>query len=408
MVLTVETFPDILRARLEDRAELLEAARLRYRALRLMLRGFFWRDTLRGNLELLREVAHVQRDVDVTLLSVSRRATAEDWPPDSPSMLLVMDVLESRDALAKLVARRLRSADKPAFLGEALLLLEGEFLDEGPLFGRHWWIQAVELLPRNLPELRAAHAAAEIFEQVFKRPVVGGALPFNTEEAEAVRRALPLAHMAMDALWNRVRRFDPSGRLEDRLEQRSRRVPGRSPRSGPELFLHASFWFDLASSRLNTLLDARLSPVTPREEEWPELLGWLVERDASLEARLNASEVLSEGRAGLIEAAAELAALSHRSSGAPSEEGAWLRLAHAAQRAKAEQGADMDRLCDALRLFIRLRGRPETPARLFSAAERSFARFTPPSDAEEKADLPGLVHLARLAVRGSSAPPRRS
>ncbi|MET0406226.1 MAG: hypothetical protein ABW123_27660, partial [Cystobacter sp.] len=322
---------------------------------------------------------------------------------------LVMDVLESRDALAKWVARRLRSTDKPAFLGDALLRLEEELLKEGLLFGRHWWIQTVELLPRNLPELRAAHAAAEIFEQVFKRPIVGGTLPFNTEEAEAVRRALPLAHMAMDTLWSRVRRFDPSGRLEDCLEKRSRRVPGRSPRSGPELFLHANFWFDLASSRLSALLDARLSPVSPREEEWPELLGWLVERETSLEARLNASEVLSAGRAGLIEAAAELAALSSpRPAGNSSEDGAWLRLAHAAQRAKGEQGADMERLCDALRLFIRLRGRPETPARLFFAAERSFARFTPPSAAEEEADLPGLVQLARLAVRVASSASRRS
>ncbi|OJH33459.1 hypothetical protein [Cystobacter ferrugineus] len=403
------TSPDTLRARLEDRADLLEAARLRYRALRLMLRGFFWRDTLRSNLELLREVVRDQSEVDMTLASVCRRAAAEAWPKDSASMLLLAEVSQLHEALARLVARRLRTPTKPPVLADALLLLEEELLAEGPLLGRRSWAQAVELLPRNLPELRAACAAAEIFERIFKRPVIEGALPFNAAEADEIRRALPLADTAKAALWSRVHRFDPSGRLTDFLEKRARRVPVRTPRSGPELFLHAVFWTDLANSRLRTLLDARFSPVRPLAQEWPELLGWLVEREVSPDVRLSASAVLSEGRAGLLEVAAELASLSHsRPVGAWNEEAAWARLERAARRAKGEQGPDMDCLCDALHLFIRLRGQRETPARFFSMErERSLSGFTPPSLAEELADLPGLVLLARTAAGRPAAERRR-
>ncbi len=82
------THPDTLRARLEDRADLLEAARLRYRALRGMLNAFFWRDRLRANLELLREVALAQPEVDATLAAVGRRAAAEGWPRDSAPLKL--------------------------------------------------------------------------------------------------------------------------------------------------------------------------------------------------------------------------------------------------------------------------------------------------------------------------------
>jgi hypothetical protein len=374
-----------------------------------MLRRFFWRDTLRSNLELLREVVRDQPEVDITLASVRRRAAAEDWPEDSASMVLLADVSQLREALAQLVARRLRNPTKPPVLAEALLLLEEEVLAEGPLLGRRSWAQAVELLPRNLPELRAACVAAEVFERVFKRPVVEGTLPFNAAEADEIRRALPLADTAMESLWSRVHRFDPSGGLTDFLEKRARRVPVRTPRSGPELFLHAVFWTDLANSRLRALLDARFSPVRPLEQEWPELLGWLVEREVSPDARLSASAVLSEGRAGLLEVAAELASLSHsRPLGVWNEEVAWVRLEHAARRAKGEQGPDMDRLCDSLHLFIRLRGQRETPARFFSSdRERSLSSFTPPSLAEDLADLPGLVLLARTAAGRPAAERRR-
>jgi hypothetical protein len=396
---TVATHPDTLRARLEDRADLLEATRLRYRALNKLLRAFFWQNRVRAHLELLREVALAQPEVDATLEAVSRRAAAESWPRGSASMELLAEVTRLREDVVWAVERRLIAKQKPALLGEALLRLEEEVLDAGPLLGRRQWAQAVEILPRNLPELRAACAAAEVLERVFKRPVLPGALPFDVAEAEEICRALPLADKSLESLWARLERFDATLRVRAFLEKRVRSAPVHPPRSGPELLLHAAFWYDLARSRLKVLLEERLSPVIPREAEWPELLGWLVAREASTEARLGASEVLSEGRAGLLEVAGELAALSHaRPVGPWNEEAAWVRLWKAAQRARSETGPDMERLCESLRLFIRLRGQGQTPARLFSPERESLPRLPDGHGSLEGEDLPGLVQKAREAA----------
>jgi hypothetical protein len=396
---TVATSPDNLRARLEDRADLLEATRLRYRALDKMLRAFFWKDRVRANLELLREVAQAQPQVDATLEAVARRAEAEDWPKDSAPLVLLREVERLREAVAGAVERRLIAKSKPELLGEALLKLEEEVLDAGPLLGRRLWAQAVEILPRNLPELRAACVAAAVFERVFKRPAPPRALPFDAAEADEVRRALPVADKALASLWARLDRFDATGRVRAFLEKRARSAPVRPPRSGPELLLHAAFWHDLARARLKALLESRLSPVVAREEEWPELLGWLVAREASAEARLGASEVLSEGRAGLLEVAAELASLSHaRPVGPWNEEAAWVRLWTAAQRARAETGPDVEQLRDALRLFIRLRGQGQTPARLFTSAPEQLSRLPSGHVGDAPDDLAGLVQRAREAA----------
>ena len=399
---------DNLRARLEDRADLLEATRLRYRALVLMLRAFFWKDRLRANLELLREVALCQPEVDATLAAVTRRAVAEDWPSDSAPVLLLDDVEELREAVASWTERRLIARKKPVLLGDALLKLEEEVLDAGPILGRRLWTQAMETLPRNLPELRAACSAADIFERVFKRPVPPGALPFTEAEGDEVRRALPVAEQSLMALRARLDRFDGTGRVRAFLEKRARRAPVRPPRSGPELWLHAVFWNDVARSRLELLLAARLSPVEAREEEWPELVGWLAARERSVDARLEASAVVSEGRAGLVEAAAELAALSYaRPPGPWNEEAAWVRLWTAAHRARAETGPEVDRLRDALRLFIRLRGQGHTPARLFASPGRAPLGLPGRPVSDEGDDLPGLVQRAR-AVAGQARPERLS
>ncbi|MFY0562912.1 hypothetical protein ACN28E_03625 [Archangium lansingense] len=393
------THPDNLRARLEERGELLEATRLRYRALEKMLRAFFWKDRVRANLELLREVALAQPQVDTTLEAVARRAAVEGWPRRSAPMVLLAEVARLRGAVAAAVERRLIAKQKPALLGEALLKLEEEVLDAGPLLGRRLWIQAVEILPRNLQELRAACAAGEVFERVFKRPAAEGALPFDAVEADEVRRALLVADKALEALWSRLERFDGTGRVSAFLEKRMKRAPVRPPRSGPELLLHAAFWHDLARARLRALLESRLSPVMPREEEWPELLGWLVVREGSARVGLPTSEVLSEGRAGLLEVAAELAALSRaRPVGPWNEEAAWVRLWTAAQRAKSETGADAERLRESLRLFIRLRGQGQTPARLFSSGRPELAGLPGGQTGREPEDLPGLVQRAREAA----------
>lgn len=393
------TSPDTFRARLEDRADLLEATRLRYRALEMMLRAFFWKDRLRANLELLREVAQCQPEVDTTLAAVARRAEAEAWPDDSPPMVLLAEVEWLREALERIVQRRLIARRKPERLGDALVLLEEEVLDAGPILGRRLWAQAVEILPRNLPELRAVCAAAEIFERVFKRPVPPGALPFDAAEADEVLRALPVAERALEVLWARLGRFDVTGRAKVFLEKRSKRAPVRPPRSGPELLQHAAFWHGVARARLEALLTARLAPVVPQPEEAPVLVGWLVAREASAQTRLLPSPELSEGRAGLLELAVELAALSYaRPVGAWNEEAAWVRLWAAAQRAASETGPDVERVRESLRLFIRLRGQARTPARFFSSASGRLAPLPPRASLGEPEDLPGLAQQARMAA----------
>ncbi|MDY7230206.1 hypothetical protein [Hyalangium rubrum] len=395
------THPDILRARLEDRADLLEASRLRYRALQGMLQAFFWRDRVRANLELLREVAQAEPEVVATLAAVERRAAAEGWPRGSAPVKLFTEVGHLREAVAVAVARRLASAAAaPGTLSEALLRLEEEVLATGPLLGRRAWARAVEVLPRNLPELRAACVSAEVFERVFKRPTPEGVLPFNPAEAEELCRALPLAEAALLALWERLERFDESGRVRTFLERRVRRAPQRVPRSGPELLLHAAFWQDVARARLGALMEARLAPVVPREAEVPQLLVWLAAREGSPEARLTAGEAFGEGRAGLFELALELALLSRaRPVGVWNEEAAWVRLWTAAQRAREETGPDVERLREALRLFILLRGQARTPARLFSPERAAVAAH---EVSAEVTDLPGLVQAARAAASRAS------
>ncbi|MCE9668736.1 hypothetical protein LY474_13005 [Myxococcus stipitatus] len=392
------THPDNLRARLEDRADLLEATRLRYVALRRMLEAFFWRDRVRAHFELLREVAQAQPEVDATLAALKRRAAAEGWPARSAPMQLMGEVERLRDAVQARVLQRLSAEAPPPTLGEALLRLEEVVLEAGPLLGRRTWARAVELLPRNLPELRAACAASEVFERVFKRPVVDAALPFDADEADGLRRALPLAESAHAALWLRLEHFDTSGKVAEFLRRRASRAPMQTPRSGPELMLHALFWHGVARARLRVLLEARLSPVSPLDAEVPALLPWLASREApgAGEVRLVASDGVGEGRAGLFELAAELADLSReRPVGAWSEEAAWTRLWNAALRARGEEGADVERVRDALRLFVLLRGKAQTPARLFSPANAS------PRGAEvgpDVRDLPALVQAARNAV----------
>lgn len=395
------THPDNLRARLEDRADLLEASRLRYRALRGMLDAFFWKDRVRAHFELLREVAQAQPEVDAALAALKRRAAAEGWPHNAPPMKLMAEVERLREAVEHSALRRLPEDERPETLGEALLKLEEVVLEAGPLLGRRTWARAVELLPRNLPELRAACAAAEVFERVFKRPAPEGALPFNLAEADELRRALPLAESALAALWQRLEHFDTSGRVKEFLERKAPRVPLQVPRSGPELLLHAAFWHGLARARLRTLLDARLAPVVPREAEVPELLVWLAAREPSApgglrDVRLESCAAFGEGRAGLFELAAELAALSReRPSGAWNEEAAWVRLWSAAQRARSEAGPDVDRLRDALRLFILLRGQAQTPARLFTPERARPASGDVGADVK---DLAALVQAARTAA----------
>ena len=405
----VATRPDDLRARLEDRADLLEATRLRYRALKGVLESFFWKDRIRNHFELLREVAADQPEVDATLAAMRRRVEAEGWPPNAAPVRLMHEVERLREAVERAAEKRLSASASPGSddedtaeedggpttLGERLLRLETEVLDAAPFLGGRVWAQAVELLPRNLPELRAACAAGEVFERVFMRPVTEGAPAFSDDEARELARALPLGAAALVALWERLERYDSRGRVKDFLQRRMRRAPTRVARSGPELLLHAAFWHDVARVRVRAVLEAELAPVVPREAELPTLLSWRAALSEDPALRLSARSVFTEGRAGLVETAAALAALSReRPRGAWSEEVAWSRLEQAAMRARAEEGTEAEALRDALRLFVMLRGQARTPARLFSPEHAKPAG----GDVARNGDLVALVQAARHAA----------
>lgn len=392
---------DSLRERLEERADLLEATRLRYRALGGMVRAFFWRERIRANLELLREVVRAEPEVEATLEAVHRRAAAERWPPRSAPMRLLAELAHWRRVLERALRKRLALQPPLPPLAESLLRLEEQVLAAGPLLGQRLWSQATELLPRNLPELRTAAAAAEVLEQIFKRPLPADSLPFTSEEATALCQALPVAEATLASLWERLRRYDPTGRVHELLRHRSRRAPLQPPRSGPELLLYAAFWQGLALARLQALLESRLGPLSVGEEELPALLTWLVARESSAEARLPTSTQLSEGRAALLELAAELATLS-RATESTATEAAWARLEAAAWRARSASGPDVERLRQALRLFIHLSGQSRTPARLFSPARARIPTYHMDEAVE---DLPGLVQRARAAARGAGLPP---
>ncbi|MHB8876951.1 MAG: hypothetical protein ACYC8T_24915, partial [Myxococcaceae bacterium] len=177
---------DGYRLRLEGRAELLEAARLRYRALLTMLRALRWRARLRKNAALLRETAGAQGAVDEALESATRRAKAERWPARASMSRCLVEVAKLRAALSKVAARRLGGAEPS--LGAALSRLEALAL-AGPRKvrpGQRWAI-ALEVLPSSLPALRRCASFGARLEQLFGRPAgEGDTLPFDAAEAQAL------------------------------------------------------------------------------------------------------------------------------------------------------------------------------------------------------------------------------
>src|SRR5688572_5265998 len=134
-----------LRNRLEGRADLLDAAAVRYRALRFALSRFFWKDRLRRNAEVLRATAAAQAEVDEALGGALRRAEAEGWPPEDPWVQQLYGLRDSVAGLAALAARKLRApADRP--LGALLSDLEGLLAGPRKIRPGQRWATALEIL----------------------------------------------------------------------------------------------------------------------------------------------------------------------------------------------------------------------------------------------------------------------
>ncbi len=369
---------DSFRARLEGRLELLETARTRYRALLPMVRSLRWRTRLRKNAALLRETARSQPEVERALRAALRRASAEGWPQRSEAVRVLEDVKKQSGALREAVCRRLHVDDEGQGLSWLLERLEAEAVT-GPrtILPGQRWATALELLPANLAEVRAAAEFGDFLEHLFKRPFEpDGRLPLTKAEAEALCSRWASGEAALAALFRRVERVDRTGSLWRRLRKKARRAPLRPPRNGPEHLLHAAFWHELARARLNDIVRHRLSPLEPSDEElWPVLV-WLCAREE--DDGIPLTGVTPDGRAALFELAYALwYGLESRRKSA----GNWAALSELASRADALDGdADLARMRDTLRLFLRIRGGDDSGqslTELVEAARSVFAERAP-------------------------------
>jgi hypothetical protein len=377
---------DEYRLRLEGRVELLESARLHYRTLLEDLSAKAWEERLRKNMALLREVADAQARVDEVLKAALRRAQAEAWPSSSPTVQLLRDSQALREKLVLTVAQRVaRSSAEP--LVELLKVLEEQALtaprDIAP---EQRWTTALELLPETLPLLQEVSAFGRLLTPLFVRPFDPEArLEFRIDELSALRNRWSPGEVALASAWSRISGVDRTGGLVNELRKRAERAPLHPPSNGPEHLLHAEYWRTVARKRLELLVRTRVRPVEPTMSECVKVAWWLCAVELVPEARLPASEVASDGRAGLIELAYELRL--HLRPENPEEpprlpDEAWERLRERARRAdQGSQGPDVKRVRDVLRTFIWkrsmgnavMRGWQESSAGLEALVEQAWS-----------------------------------
>lgn len=377
---------DEYRLRLEGRAEVLESARLRYRSLLEDLGAKAWEERLRKNMALLREAADAQARVDEVLTAALRRAQAEAWPSPSLTVRLLRDVQALREKLVHTVAQRVTRSPEESPV-ELLKELELRALTAPrELSPEQRWATALELLPEELPLLQEVAAFGKLLASLFVRPIDPEArLPFRVDELGALRKRWSPGEVALASAWSRISGVDRTGGLVGELRKRAERAPPQHPRNGPEHLLHAEYWRTLARKQLELLARTRVRPVEPTASECVKVAWWLAAVEFVPEARLPASDVAGEGRAGLIELAYELRILLRPDSPEDPprlpDEG-WERLRERARR--ADQGAvgpDVKRVRDMLRTFIWkrsmgnsvMRGWQESSAGLEALVEQAWS-----------------------------------
>lgn len=295
--------------RLEGRADLLEATRVRYTALIRMLGAWFWRERLRRNIELLREVAQTEEEVAAVIHSVRLRAAAEGWPVNRGPIRLISDVERLGVQLAQRVARR-RVSTGGGGLAQALFALEAEVLSEPRTFfyPGSVWAAANELLPRNHPDLRALCAAATALVPLASRPdPANGAFALSPDECLTFVAALEQADPSVRSLRARLATLERTGTVLALLDKKAALAPRVRPRSGAEQFVFGAGWTNYAWARAARWLAPWVRPLELREEEYGPVLEWIgrarsdpseplyfrgAPRDALLETCLRSSEVL--------------------------------------------------------------------------------------------------------------------
>jgi hypothetical protein len=368
---------DVYRARLEGRAELLEAARPRYRELLDVLRAPHWEERVRGRVELLRTAGPELERVDAALTQAVRRARVEGWPESSPTVRMLREVLALRDAFFRTAAERLggtRAGQAPPmerFEAEGLQVggvspvrisspsgWMGALEEHARCAPREVpparrWAVALEVLPEDLPLLRDVSTFGALLRRTLSEPFdPARPLPFREEDVSALRRQWPEGEAALGACWARLMGVDSTGGVVGEVRKRAGREPHLAPHHGPELLAQAEFWFQTARARLDGLIRERLPLFQPTPAEWPEVVFWLCEHERNPEARLEASARVREGRAGLFGLAHELWEPLHADAWRWPER-RWERMVEHARRAQPEaRSAEAGRVRDALRTFI--------------------------------------------------------
>lgn len=340
-----------VRIRLEGRAELLEATLLRYRVLVTALKSWRWKARLRTNAELVQEVARVQDDVDEALALVERRRAAEGWPSTQPVVACWARVVAQREELVQLIGRRLAQPLDAQALKPGIEALETQVLTAPRLVlpGRRW-ATAVEVLPRNVPELQRAVMFGRRAERLFGRPADGPArLPMSLEELDEFIAGFSDGVASLEAVWQRLVRIDATGAMVRFLRRRARRMVTSPPRLGPELLLYAEFWRSVAVARMDQVLNDRLAPMGWSEAERFPLLRWLWSREHNLPARPGLTD---ESREALFELAAALGELPRVVDRAPLVLGGLIPVARQADRLRGTE--DWRRLHDQLRVLVRV------------------------------------------------------
>lgn len=316
-------------------ADVLETARLRYRGLAALLSPLAWHARVAGAVELLREVARGEAQVLLVERRLSARAAVEGWPTAGGVPRILERVSRAREQLVQRVALRLGRQPR---LPLPLLLRD---LEEVALMGvpppgdaLEAWALAIRLLPRNLPELQTAVAQARTLQPWAVRaaslPAVPGSAP--PSGLASALEATALASRALESIWARLLRLDLSGRVAEVLRARARAAPRGFGSNGAEQLCAATFWMELARTRLIELAAQLVAPVVPRSEEVRPLLQAWVEAGGQHLPRLQGEAFPTGPRSALLQLAmaaaapdplppAQLARWAREASGAPLDPG---------------------------------------------------------------------------------------
>lgn len=381
-----------LRVRLEGRAELLEAAVLRYGALVGALKSLRWKRRLQKLSDVARAVAVDEEAVDEALDFVARRAEAEAWPR-GPVLAAAAEAEVLRGELRRRVRRRAGdSAPALATLGASLEHLV-ELARASPqlvLPGQRWEV-ACAALPPQLAELQEARRFGASLERVFNRPMEPrGVLEVTPSAWAEVEPRWSEGVRGLDELWRRVEGLDLTGGVARMLRRQARRPPHLEPGQGPTLLVYAEYWRALAASRMEQIASTRVEPAALRPGEALLVFGWLVRRQVQAGAALE----LAPARAGLLELAHLLSGTSHASP----QERPWDALEGLAARADADaEDPDWRRVRDALFVLVRV---ATTPTKWLPPVQRRGA----PAHANLH-DGPLLELVKELRVHLGGAPP---